>query len=220
MKGIVLCDICWTLYKSNTTFDFLDYYFKSKSYVFTRRISKTILFRVVNKISVCVFDYDLIRAFFVRRLNGISKSDLLKMGNEFYNSYLSGKEIYESIDIISRFKEKGYKIVLASATLDFIAEIIASNLNIPDYFGTNLQYDKNGICKGKIYQDRLGNKERAMRDLYNLKHWNVVITDNITDIDIIRKCNRVFILPFNRIERWKSLLKKNDVKNIEYLIIK
>lgn len=74
---------------------------------------------------------------------------------------------------------------MASATFDFIADVVANRLEIPIYFGTELAYDNQGIFKGKILKDRLGHKYQALNDMGLKSPFYKVITDNITDMDII-----------------------------------
>ena len=54
MNQIYIFDICGTLYHSNTTFDFLEYFLKDTSiyYRYYNILRKTIVWRLFNKVFV------------------------------------------------------------------------------------------------------------------------------------------------------------------------
>lgn len=213
---IILFDICGTLFFSNTSFDFLDSIVKAKSYRFFRKFSKTILARIINKFSVVVFDKDLIRNIAVLYLRGLSKTELNAKANEFYNDFLYSHRIKETFDKIEFYRDMpNTTVVLASATFDFIAEVVADKLKIPIYFGTELDYDSQGVFKGVIKKDRLGHKYQAALDMGFLPPFEKVVTDNITDLDIINKSETVDLIIYPWTERKWSRRKNSIMASIE-----
>ena len=50
MKNLYLFDICGTIYRSNTTFDFLEFYLKeNKRFRLYRAIYKSFFWKVINR---------------------------------------------------------------------------------------------------------------------------------------------------------------------------
>lgn len=110
-------------------------------------------------------------------------------------------------------KDSNTTIILASATFDFIADVVANRLEIPIYFGTELAYDNQGIFKGKILKDRLGHKYQALNDMGLKSPFYKVITDNITDMDIIN-CSKtvdLIIYPWTE-KKWSK--RKSSIKAV------
>lgn len=80
----------------------------------------------------------------------MSKAELQEKADIFYNQYLLPLKIDNSFDKIEFYrKDSNTTIILASATFDFIADVVANRLEIPIYFGTELAYDNQGILRGK-----------------------------------------------------------------------
>lgn len=207
---VVLFDICGTLFFSNTSFDFLDSIIKVKSYKYFRYFSRTLLARIVNKIFISIFNKDLIRSIAVHYIKGLNKIELKAYANDFYDNFLYSNKIKESFDKIEYYRKLPDTIViLASATFDFIAETVAEKLNIPFYFGSELSYDSNDVFEGCIKKDRLGHKYQAVLDMGIKPPFDKVITDNITDLDIINKSKSVDLIIYPWTE--KKWLKKKKL---------
>ena len=129
---LVIFDICGTLFFSNTSFDFLDLIVQAKSYSLFRKVSKTISARIINKVSVLLLKKDLIRSIAVLCIKGMSKAELQDKADIFYNQYLLPLKIDNSFDKIEFYrKDSNTTIILASATFDFIADVVANRLEIP-----------------------------------------------------------------------------------------
>ena len=58
MRNAALIDICGTLFYSNTTFDFLDYYIKNPKYIRLRKRMDNKLLLIINNIIYRLFHYD------------------------------------------------------------------------------------------------------------------------------------------------------------------
>lgn len=215
-KPIVIVDICGTLYNSNTTFDFLDFFLKGKSYVFFRKISKTLLWRILNKIIISLTAFDLTRNLAVNHLKGKSKLELKTAMELFYDKLIDRK--YENIfAIVNQLKQEN-RVILASATLDFIAEKIANEIDIKEYFSTELLYNHNGYCTGKICRDLLGNKFKILESERVISPYYMTITDNFSDLDILLKSEKKKIISTESNNKyWLKLLSNNNILNYEII---
>ena len=72
-----LIDICGTLYQSNTTFDFIRYFFSEKPwYIRLNGLRKNKLFRFCNTKAFEYLEFDCLRSLLIRHLKGYSKKHL------------------------------------------------------------------------------------------------------------------------------------------------
>ena len=200
---IIIFDICDTMYNSNTTFDFLDYEFKeNKRYMFSRKLSKTMFFRALNK-SLKLFTVDFTRAYFLHYLKGYSKHNLEMAVDNFFTDTLTHKKRKWVIDELTQLRNDGKTIVLVSATIDVIAKRIADEFSV-EYISSILSF-RDDICSGRLERDLLGNKESFINDDIEL-----VVTDNVSDLALAKKATRSIILSnSNNIRYWEKQKLKN-----------
>lgn len=215
---IVLIDICGTIFNSNTTFDFLDTQLFGNKYNLFRKISKTLLGRIINKIFYSSIHIDLIRNIAFSFLRGTSKSILLNKAEHFYYNQLKRKAYDKIIKVIDILKKENKEIILASATVDFVAEIIAQQLNIKKVIATELEY-KNGICMGRIKHDNWGNKLASLENKKINPPYYMTITDNYSDIDILKYSSFKIFIVTNDIQKkkWEKIISKFNWTNVFYI---
>jgi HAD superfamily phosphoserine phosphatase-like hydrolase len=204
---VAFVDICGTLYDSNTTLDFLT--LSNKSFASLR---KNIFVRLLNKMSRIMIGYDFIRNIGVGKLAGKTHTELSNEAFLFYNSFLSSREIKETHAIIANLRKEGFKIILISATMDFLAKEIGNRVSADSVFSTSLIYEGE-ICTGKIENDLLGRKHLlAKQMLAEDKMENgggteiVVITDDKTDIELALLAQKSFVIIKDQQPFWQSRL--------------
>lgn len=193
-----ICDVCWTLYRSNTTFDFIDYFYKDKPF----NLKKYILDFFVIKFFILslgkVVGKDIYRYLYISLLNGVSRKELLFFSKKFYSDFLITKKInftFEMIETISQDSE----IILCSASLDIIVYEISKRLNVK-FIATQLVFEDD-ICTGKIESDLLGNKN----NLFLNNEIDTVITDNLSDYKLVKLAKKSVILSTQKNVRfWES----------------
>lgn len=216
MNKVLLIDICGTLYRSNTTFDFLRYYFASDSYyskILRFMSCKYILF--LNSLLFKYFRKDFIRTFALYVLKDISYNTISKMVEDFYREYLCMKKNELVFDLIEKYRKKGYRLILVSATIEPIAKCIAKHLDIGEYLATTLEIINHNYT-GRINKDLLGNKYEHLRSL-GIEDF-VIVTDNYSDIDLIKNAEFSYLIQYgNRKNKWVRLLSKN--MNFNYINI-
>jgi HAD superfamily phosphoserine phosphatase-like hydrolase len=203
---IAFVDICGTLYNSNTTLDFLT--LTNNSFAI---LKKNIFGRILNKISRSTIGYDFIRNIGVGKLAGKTHLELRNEASDFYNSFLSSREIKETHAIIEELRKEGFKIILISATMDFLAREIATRVSADSIFSTSLVYE-GGICRGKIEKDLLGRKHLLVKEILaeegakNGEIEIVVITDDKTDLDLALLAQRSFVVITDQQLFWQRRL--------------
>lgn len=206
---LALIDICDTLYSSNTTFDFIKWMSGKPGGGGIFGFLKKIPVKAVNKILFLLFRIDIPRWIVIRRLNGLSKDELLLLANRFYEEFLVPRKKKEVHLILQDLKEQNYDLILVSATLDFIAETIAGKLYIDKFFSTQLYYDNN-ICKGKIKSDLLGRKERLIIPIIHQYNEVITVTDNKSDLPLIKLSSRSIVVSDKKnVSFWKKKLNGN-----------
>lgn len=182
----IVVDICWTLYNSNTTYDFLDQVITEKAYKRLRTFFSYRFVRFINLGMLKIFHIDVQRWLAIRFLNGKQPEEIKQMARDFVRNYLERRKIMESWNVIS-----GRKIIIASGTIKPIADAVAEKLGALDVY-----------C-GDIFK----------RDF--IKNYNEydIITDNISDLPLIKKANKAYIVTYNNEKRWE----KFSIKNVEYI---
>lgn len=216
---VLIIDICGTLYKSNTTFDFIKYHFGDSAQ-----------FKMINNFRrnrfVCNLNYmwfkltgdDVMRRRLIKILKGESKDKLVSMAKDFYENYLLSHRNSQCFDIIEKYRNNGARLVLVSATLDIIAKTIAEYENVPEWVASNLSFD-NDRCEGKIKNDLLKGKLEYTLRLTDNTHFDV-ITDNYSDGDIIKASSHSYLVQYsNKLNKWNRFIDKNTFKKCDFIII-
>lgn len=208
--GKVVFDICGTMYKSNTTFDFLDFFFSgNKGYLKARRLSRLFFVRAVNKIIILLTGKDILRCYFVSYLKGVSRHRLQEQSNLFYRQCLSGREIDFTISKLNEINAC-CDIILASATLDCIAKVIADKYNV-SYISSELEFI-NDICTGRMSVDLLGKKHQYFKGKIDL-----VVTDNKSDFKLIQLAEKSIVISNSRNKLFwvKKRMKNMSIFEVE-----
>ena len=201
----LLADICWTLFYSNTTMDFLDFAIKDKSYIRFRKFSKVAVVRFANLLFFKLFGKDLLRYKCVSYLKGMSRENIEDKVKRFYDDYLSQRKIRPVWNLL-----KNRDLVPVSATLDVVAEQVAYNLNAKKFFASKLLFE-DGICQGRISDDLLESKSYALSEFADFD----IVTDNLTDIQLVKKAGIKYIVLYKNKSRW--LKELGDSKNVVFI---
>jgi phosphoserine phosphatase len=220
-RKTIFIDICGTLYSKNTTYDFIDHYnndsisYRLLNYFFSFRFM--ILF---NMIILNISKFDIKRSLFIWLfLRGKSKFELSLMANNYYESVLKENKIKPTFEELEKYKFESYNLILISATLDFLAEVIANKMNITTFYSSELRYNNNLICSGIIKKDLLGKKINVFRQ-NNINKSFTTITDNFSDLDIIINSeNKIIICKRRKVKRWDQLIFKHKLYNVKKIII-
>lgn len=175
----ILVDVCWTLYRSNTTFDFLDWLIHEPGYLRLRRWGRSRWGHRLVVILLHLTGRDVQRTIALRYLRSYSKETIIEKAQEFVNQILPTRKIQASWDII-----RGRRVVLATGTMPFIAQAVARETRAEAVFA------------GDILKQNIRNQYTD----YD------ILTDNISDIQLIRGAKHAYILVYNNEVRWKKLL--------------
>lgn len=219
--GICVIDICGTLYDANTTMTFLDYTFvKNRKYKIYRKISKTIILRMLNKILFTVFRYDCIRYFGIRFLKGMSEIEIRRLVDRYYEDFLQHKIQFEPVKILKAYQNKrNCHVVIVSATLDCVARKVAEEMGIDDFVSSKLAY-KGDVCLGLLSLDLLNNKLKVLKCLGYDSPYKMTLSDNFSDADIMSLSKKSFIVCSKRKKhKWLKNVSSKNINEFTFVIV-
>lgn len=218
MENIVIVDICGTLFKSNTTFDFVDFIdYNNVEYQIFKKVITAFPIKVINYIINSIFKIDIRRFLTIKFLKGKSKDVLEQLSNEFYENYLIDRI---NQNVIDKIKCLSGNIILVSATIEPVARTISEKLNINNYFASKLEYNKNGICTGKLYHDLLGRKLEEITNHGYITPFKYTISNDFTDLPLfINSQNIIIIATNNNYGKWEKLISKYSLNNSDIICI-
>src|SRR5262249_7097311 len=101
-RRLALFDVCGTLYTSNTTFDFLEYYWSKKGGLrfFFFRLSRSVLGRALWKLISHIWGRDLFRIASIRTLAGERCDEVQSIAQIFVRDVLATRHIVPVLDIV------------------------------------------------------------------------------------------------------------------------
>lgn len=184
-NAVVVFDLCGTLYDVNTTFDFFDkYFFKTNNhYQSFRNRSKLLIVKILNRIGLLVLGVDFIRTLAVSYLRGVNRQELDKSSENYITHIHTSRKVEVIHKLLLLARQKGSPI-LVSASIDSIVRAAGQQLGFNSYFATTLEVI-NGELNGKIQKDLLGKKGGIIKSFKNQNRKIYIITDNISDSNII-----------------------------------
>lgn len=209
MQKILVVDLCDTLYTSNTTQDFFNYTFANDEvYLKLKNKNKSFSFKVMNKLSNKVFKYDLSRALTTKILRDKESSKIDELVSKFLEGFLESKKINKVHEIIEEYKKNGYKIIMVSASYDFIGKCVAKKIGIDDVIASRAEVLDNKYT-GRVAEDILHTKLSKFKEKFPSYEDLVMITDNTTDYEFVKETSKSYIVINKRNEEfWRS--RKED----------
>lgn len=208
MNRNIVFDICGTLFEANTTNDFI--YFISRKNIFNKLIFTSRSVFIFNIFLKKIFKVNLLRKYYLYGLKGYTYEELLILAEKFYEDFLTNHKIKYTHDLLYKVKESGARVFLASATISPVCEVIAKKLGVDDFVSSNLEFE-NGVSTGKLVLNLAGKKLKKL----NLESIELVITDNVSDISLIMKAEKVIVVTKKpKKESWDKLLATSNFQAV------
>ena len=215
MNKVFLIDICGTIYRSNTTLDFVRFFWGDDVKV---RIMLSLPFRILSRLMYYAMRWEPLRFGLIRMLKGKSKEELRKMAETFHKEFLCGKTNKSVVNQIEEKRQQGYTLVLLSATLDIIAEEVSKQFNIPHVISSKLDYNDDGVCLGRLRRDLLHDKLGALLKEGFVHPYDGIITDNYTDASLIEMSKEAYLICYGSSkEKWEKYISKNATERCHYI---
>jgi len=197
--NLFLFDICDTLYKTNTTFGYVNFVVKQTNSYIKHLLLWLISSRLSPLFYLSAFVYiqwhiDLPKLLAIRYLKGFSKNKLYELGVIYYEQELKNLQISKTHNMLNKLKKEGAEIILVSSSLDPVVKCIAACLKVK-YFSSQLEY-KNNICTGKIKKDLTGKKQDVLFELKKVNAYESVgvISDNYSDLDLLKTADEKWVV--------------------------
>lgn len=212
-ERVAVFDVCNTLYKSNTTYDFIDYYLQSES------VRKLALFRISRSrfllplwvILGRICKTDMFRYFAIGMLRGAREQYVRDKAVRFVEEVLSQRQNESALSLMQRLRNEGYTVVLASGSLLVVVEEIASVLKVREYFACSLE-SCDGLLTGRYLQDIRGEKDRVIAMRFRRCSDLAVVTDNREDVNLILHASRAWIIcDRGKRGRWSDVISQRVV---------
>lgn len=209
-KQLFITDVCDTLYYSNTTFDFLRFFVKKEKrghFWLVLIESKKSPINWLAYLFTKLFKRDYYRIWAVKLLKNTSKFKIDALAIEFVNEYLQEKKISECFELIENAQKEGREIALASSSLTPIIAIIAQQFDC-QYYGSNLLFDQNDVCLGKLENDVTGQKLSFFNKINRQDYSKItVMTDNFSDYSLAEWADEKIIVVYSEKNKafWKKL---------------
>ncbi|MEM7364090.1 MAG: HAD-IB family phosphatase [Pseudomonadota bacterium] len=169
----LLVDVCDTLFRSNTTFDFMAWHDRDDP-------TTTQLLRsrhhIWHRLHYRLTGEDRIRTRVIARLADADAAILQEQGRQFVQTI---EKINETWKLIRTYQNDGYRVVLLSSSLDCVVRAVAEQLDA-DWHASELGF-RDGRCTGVLVRDLLHDKHSVITDHYATDN-TVMLTDNRTDL--------------------------------------
>jgi HAD superfamily phosphoserine phosphatase-like hydrolase len=213
---LAIFDLCDTLFDTNTTFAFLEYYAATRpapvlGKTIKRWTSRSSPFFYAGAIIERMSHTDIARSRSVGALAGESRDSLAQAATGFSVDYLPPHANQSLMRRLAGHKEAGDEALIVSSSLDLIVAPIASHLGV-EFVASTLGFHGTR-CTGQIERDLTGSKLSVLRERGLLDNRSIhVYTDNRSDAELLRAAHHPnIVLPRNRAKhRWGD-------KNCEYI---
>jgi HAD superfamily phosphoserine phosphatase-like hydrolase len=194
MIKIAIFDVCDTLYRVNTTFQFLDEFFKKKKlFRIYKKISNSFFLKSLNYLIYKSSDLDLVRIVGTLFLKGFKVEEIKKFTHNFVYKTLSSQINEIIFEKIRDYKDRGYKIILMSGSYDFIIKEVADYFDISEYYASKLKII-DGFYTGQFERDILMNKKKLLIKKFGKIDYLSVISNNKSDADLMHFADEAFAI--------------------------
>lgn len=171
--NVLLLDVCHTLYKANTTFDFLDQVLAGNAQ-YQQLCSDRGGF--LNRIKGLFSASDNSRQEAIALLAGFSEQELKLAVNTFVDGLVPVEETHQ---YLAQAQTRGSKVILLSASLDIVIDVIAERMGVDGAFSSTLGFE-NGVCTGLLTRDLAGTKTQVIKQQFDGEALEF-LTDNYDD---------------------------------------
>jgi phosphoserine phosphatase len=208
MPPIVISDVCDTLFYSNTTFDYIAYVLGVRR----RRVASLALRLVVHRLSplnaaLIVLNRfsrrDCFKTIAVRFLRGLRQEELDSLAHDFFEAHLARRIVERTAQILLDYRRGGARIILVSASIEPVVKAIARRLGC-EYLASQIGFH-NGVATGKLLADVRGKKHLALARLGIVPPYDTVITDNLSDRELLLRAKEKVIVAGSKTDgdKWK-----------------
>ncbi len=191
-----VCDVCDTLYRSNTTFDFVRFALERGPHGRRRTLERAVNARhsplfYAGAVFFRLGGPDVARFATVALLRGFSQEELASLAESFVDDFLASRRIEETHRLVEEARDLGERVVLVSASLEPVVAAIAARLRV-EHRASELEVDpRTGRLTGRISRDWTGRKQAVLGELgWTRDDELTVMTDNFSDAALMELADR------------------------------
>ena len=193
MPPYFFCDICGTLYKVNTSYSFLAYYFQRNNRIKAGyfRLLLSLPAKVLWKIAGAVMDMEWLRKHLLRLLKGENEEKVMAEAKVFVREVLPKFKNKNAWDRIASDRP----VILVSATLSPVAKAIAEEIGAEAFFATQMEV-VDGVFTGRIAADARNQKLEllSVSDYYPYLSDSTFMTDNKEDLPLLKAVKEAIVI--------------------------
>ena len=215
--GIFVTDVCGTLFYENTTLGFIKFHLRK-----TSKLKFLIFLLTTNRFSPILWIFKIVeynspknkflfKKYIISFLKGENQKDINTTAKEYTNILFKKKKINSVWNFLTKYKNKNFRIILASSSIDPVVKEIANKIKA-EYFSSCLEI-KNEKYTGNLLENINDNKIKYLRLIgveYN--KINFFFSDNFEDLDLIKNSQKgiAIVHSFKRSIFWK----RNNIKSL------
>ena len=193
---VALFDFCETLVSFQSADPYLRYVLeKAKIRVPNKRLN----INFINRVYFHLFNISICKNTLLRLTKGVPFSRMNEYAGQYYEERIKPGLIKDSIALLRKLQQEGYKIYIVSAGFDIYIKYFAQDFNVDKIICSRIKFD-NGISSGKLDGvDLIGSrKTEVLTKKFNLKSLkaedSVAVSDSRSDLPLLNYCKRKIVV--------------------------
>ena len=208
---LVVCDVCHTLYRLNTTADFLHFVTGETSPI-RHQVVRALQWRgsplmVAAYVMGRIVERDIGRDLQLQMLRGMEEECLAEMGERWLKMRGEPHLRGEVAGLLEKAMASGVQVVLASASIDPVIDAVAERWGV-EAVSSRLSY-REGRCLGSLAVDMTGQKGAHLERYMEEKGALMVVSDNESDASLMHRAEVPVVVRRREgqsLERWRDLM--------------
>jgi len=194
---IIFSDLDHTLVNENSTYGFVQMALEEAgrsddadavARLHARQGGRGFLFAALHRIT----GSDLARPWALGRLAGLEGDFLARVGRRYAPELWERAPLEAPRARLEELRRDGGRVVLVSSSLEEVVAPIAELLGV-EHRASALAY-RGGRCTGALERDLTGRKEGAVDELLRSGEPVAVLTDNLTDYDLVARADQRIVV--------------------------
>lgn len=206
----VFFDFCETLIRFQTADRFVDYCRErlhdkrmNRLHKITSIATKICLFKLL---SIIFPGNNLHKRAVLLQLKGTDRSTLECLGKKYFENELKPAIIQPIMTIMKRHIAQGDEVWIVSGGYDIYIKYFVSYYGLSGYIASNITFDTNGVCLGRIANDCMGKRKVRLLRRYLGGIWNsghtIAYTDSRSDLPLLSRVSSGVVVSYKRHKPW------------------
>ena len=202
MEKLAIFDVDYTLTKKETQLEFYKFMLKrERKHIL--HLPKVIASGILFALKLTTLKKT--KEYFISFIDGIREEDMKIHVKEFYEKKLSKILYSDAIDTIKKFKAKGYKIYLISASPEFYLNELYNIREVDKIIGTRYLCE-NGAHRCNIQGENCKGEEKVRRLMEELKKDNIEVdfensymfSDSLSDLPLFNLVGNPYLINYKK----------------------